>query len=51
MSDGFAATPEPPYYAVGFTSRRTGNDAGFGAMADRRVELAANPGFPGMARL
>ena len=37
-----ADTPEPPYYAVIFTSQRTpGDDAGYGAMADAMVELAA----------
>ena len=36
----FARTPEPPYYAVIFTSTRTAVDEGYGAMADRMVELA-----------
>ena len=45
----FAATPEPPYYAVIFSSRRTGIDAGYGGMADRMVDLAARqPGFLGI---
>ncbi|MFL9693911.1 antibiotic biosynthesis monooxygenase family protein [Aeromonas veronii] len=35
-----ANTPEPPYYAVIFTSLRTDEDAGYGAMAERMVELA-----------
>ncbi|HEY8995277.1 MAG TPA: antibiotic biosynthesis monooxygenase [Lacunisphaera sp.] len=44
-----ARTPEPPYYAVIFTSRRTEGDRGYGAMAERMVELAARqPGFLGM---
>ena len=44
-----AKTPEPPYYAVIFTSTRTEVDEGYGAMADRMVELAAQqPGFLGV---
>jgi heme-degrading monooxygenase HmoA len=43
-------TPKPPYYAVVFTSVRTPGDAdGYGATADRMVELAAGqPGFLGV---
>ena len=50
MSDAaFASTPAPPYYAVIFSSRRTGIDAGYGAMADHMVDLAARqPGFLGV---
>src|SRR5687767_15917283 len=45
----FARTPEPPYYAVIFTSTRTAVDEGYGAMADRMVELASQqPGFLGV---
>ena len=45
----FAATPEPPYYAVIFTSRRTEGDRGYDAMAGRMVALAAQqPGFLGV---
>ena len=45
----FARTPAPPYFAVIFTSRRTAVDEGYGAMADRMVELAAGqPGFLGV---
>lgn len=33
MADGFARTPEPPYYAVIFTSRRREADDGCGATA------------------
>ncbi|QID17794.1 antibiotic biosynthesis monooxygenase [Nitrogeniibacter mangrovi] len=42
-----ARTPEPPYYAAIFTSRRTGEDeAGYADMAARLVELATRqPGF------
>ena len=47
--DGFANTPALPYYAVIFTSLRTEGDRGYGAMADRMVELAAQqPGFLGV---
>jgi heme-degrading monooxygenase HmoA len=46
----FADTPEPPYYAVVFTSQRSGSDpAGYAVMADRMLELAAaQPGFLGI---
>lgn len=45
----FAATPEPPYYAVIFTNQRTPGDQGYAATADRMVELAAlQPGFLGV---
>ena len=44
-----AATPEPPYFAVIFSSQRTAGDQGYGAMAERMVELArAQPGFLGV---
>ena len=44
-----AATPPAPYYAVIFTSLRTEGDKGYGDMADRMVELAAQqPGFLGV---
>lgn len=44
-----ANTPTPPYYAVIFTSLRTEGDNGYGAIATRMIELAAqNPGFLGM---
>ena len=44
-----ASTPKPPYYAVIFTSLRTDAEAGYGEMADRMVELAAQqPGFLGI---
>lgn len=44
-----ANTPEPPYYAVIFTSLRTPEDHGYGLMAERMAELAAQqPGFLGM---
>ena len=45
----FAATPEPPYTAVVFTSTRTAGDNGYGAMADAMGELAAQqPGYLGI---
>ncbi len=48
MTD-IAQTPEPPYYAVIFTNQRTEGDEGYGVMADRMVELAAEqPGFLGV---
>lgn len=45
-----ANTPEPPYYAVIFTSIRNEQDAdGYGALSDRMVELASQqPGFLGV---
>lgn len=43
-----ARTPEPPYYAVIFTSLRTEGDNGYATAAQRMVELAAaQPGFLG----
>ena len=43
-----ANTPEPPYYAVIFSSHRAEGDDGYGDMAGRMVELAAEqPGFLG----
>lgn len=52
MSDqksSFARTPEPPYYAVIFTSQRTGGDRGYAEMAERMVETASKqPGFLGV---
>lgn len=45
----FAKTPEPPYYAVIFTSQRSEGDRGYGQMAERMVQLAATqPGFLGV---
>ncbi|MBC3789022.1 antibiotic biosynthesis monooxygenase family protein [Spirosoma utsteinense] len=44
-----AQTPEPPYYAVIFTSIRTDVTEGYGDTADRMVELAhGQPGFLGV---
>jgi heme-degrading monooxygenase HmoA len=45
----FAKTPAPPYYAVIFTSARTGVDEGYERVAERMMALAARqPGFLGM---
>jgi heme-degrading monooxygenase HmoA len=44
-----ASTPQPPYYAVIFTSLRTGTDDGYRDMAERMKALAAQqPGFLGL---
>nr|WP_113867425.1 antibiotic biosynthesis monooxygenase [Brenneria salicis]NMN91999.1 heme-degrading monooxygenase HmoA [Brenneria salicis ATCC 15712 = DSM 30166]RBP61306.1 heme-degrading monooxygenase HmoA [Brenneria salicis ATCC 15712 = DSM 30166]RLM30306.1 hypothetical protein BHG07_11590 [Brenneria salicis ATCC 15712 = DSM 30166] len=41
MSDtSFACLPEPPYFAVIFSSQRTAGDAGYHAMSNRMVALA-----------
>lgn len=43
-----ATTPQPPYYAVIFTSIRTRGDNGYADAAKRMLELAAGqPGFLG----
>jgi heme-degrading monooxygenase HmoA len=45
---GPAATPEPPYYAVVFTSVRTDGENGYAAEAERILALAKlQPGFLG----
>jgi len=44
-----AVTPKPPYYAVIFTSHRTDGDNGYGEMATKMVDLAAQqPGYLGI---
>ena len=44
-----AQTPQPPYYAVIFTSIRTNVTEGYGEMASRMVEPAhGQPGFLGV---
>ena len=51
MSDAkLATTPQPPYYAVIFSSVRTGHDdQGYAAAADRMVQLASEqPGYLGV---
>lgn len=48
---GFATLPAPPYYAVIFSSQRRadGDGTGYGATAQRMVELAAQqPGYLGV---
>ena len=47
---GFARTPEPPYYAVIFTSKRTSaKGCGYEAMAERMVDLGSRyEGFLGL---
>lgn len=50
MDTPFASLPEPPYYAVIFSSRRRADDAAaYGEAAARMVELARlQPGFLGV---
>jgi heme-degrading monooxygenase HmoA len=44
-----AQTPQPPYYAVIFSSHRTEGDNGYAGMAERMVALASQqPGFLGI---
>ncbi len=44
-----ATTPEPPYYAVVFTSTLSDDTAGYADMAERMLELAAQQsGFLGV---
>ncbi|MDU5143725.1 MAG: antibiotic biosynthesis monooxygenase [Paenibacillus dendritiformis] len=46
---GIAQTPQPPYYAVIFTSERTDGDHGYAEMAEEMVKLASlQPGFLGV---
>lgn len=46
---GIAKTPQPPYYAVIFCSKRTEGDRGYGKMAEKMVELASQQkGFLGV---
>jgi heme-degrading monooxygenase HmoA len=47
---GLARTPEPPYYAVIFTSKRTNDDGrAYGAVAQRMVDLGSRyEGFLGI---
>jgi len=46
----FASTPEPPYYAVIFSSRRVADDgAEYGRMSEAMAQLAPKqPGFLGI---
>lgn len=44
-----AKTPQPPYYAVIFSSHKSDDSEGYAATAARMVELAAEqPGFLGV---
>ena len=44
-----AATPNPPYYAVVFSSTLTADSEGYAEMANTMAELAATqPGFLGL---
>lgn len=48
MTAGPAKTPDPPYYAVIFSSVRTECDSGYGETAERMLEVASEqPGFLG----
>lgn len=49
MTIAAAHAPQPPYYAVIFTSTRAAGDDGYAAMAARMEELARRqPGFLGI---
>ncbi len=49
MMSGIAKTPQPPYYAVIFSSQRTEGENGYGRMAEKMVELASQQkGFLGV---
>ena len=49
IDEAFARTPEPPYYAVIFTSTRHDGDEGYDAAARRMFELAVRQdGFLGV---
>ncbi|MFS1513102.1 antibiotic biosynthesis monooxygenase family protein [Chengkuizengella sp. SCS-71B] len=46
---GIAKTPQPPYYAVIFSSQRAEGDNGYGKMAEKMVDLASQQqGFLGV---
>lgn len=48
-SSGFAKCPPPPYYAVIFASQRKPGDNGYGAAAERMIEIAPRmPGYLGV---
>lgn len=47
-SSKFTKLPDPPYYAVIFSSQRTEGDSGYAETAERMEELVATmPGFLG----
>lgn len=46
---GIARLPDPPYFAVIFTSKRSAGDHGYGAMAGRMADLGSRyDGFLGI---
>jgi heme-degrading monooxygenase HmoA len=48
-AEKFARTPEPPYYAMIFTSQRSAGDNGYAAMSEKMVNLGTRyPGFLGI---
>ncbi len=48
LQPALADTPEPPYYAVIFSTIRTDGDNGYEAMAEKMAALAATmPGYLG----
>lgn len=48
-ASSFACTPEPPYYAVIFTTTQTDDSSGYGAMAVAMEALAEQqPGYLGI---
>ena len=52
MPATFATTPQPPYYAVIFTSKRTTTDDGYGPMLENLERLATeHPGYLGRESL
>lgn len=49
VQPALADTPEPPYYAVIFSTLRTEGDKGYGEMAEKMAALAATmPGYLGV---
>ncbi|MGI9319594.1 MAG: antibiotic biosynthesis monooxygenase family protein [bacterium] len=47
--NAIAQTPEPPYFAVIFSSERSEGDQGYAAMAEKMMNLAGKqPGFLGV---
>ena len=48
MNDRFSKTPEPPYYAVIFSSQLNSDDAGYHRMGEKMFEMATKqPGCLG----
>ena len=49
MNDPIVQTPAPPYYAVIFTSIKTGNEDGYKETLEKMLQLAAkHPGYIGI---